>query len=62
MQNRFRSPVVWAAILAQVLSILLITNAIPVEIAETARQVAAGVLQLGVLVGVLNNPNNGEGW
>lgn len=59
-QNRWKSPVVWAAIVAQVVSILLMVNAIDVGLGETINTVAGGVLQLGVLVGVLNNPENKE--
>ncbi len=55
-QNRWTSPVLWASIVAQVVSILLMVNAIDVGLGETINTVAGGVLQLLVLVGVLNNP------
>lgn len=57
-QNRLKSPVLWAAIVAQVLSILLLVGVIDVGLSETINQVVASVLQIGVLVGVLNNPTD----
>lgn len=61
-QNRWKSPVLWAAIVAQVLSILLMVGAIDIAMSDLANQVAGGVLQLGVLVGVLNNPTDKQNW
>jgi len=61
-QKRLKSPVLWAAIVAQVLSILLLVGVIDVGLSDTISQVVAGVLQIGVLVGVLNNPTDKEGW
>jgi len=57
-QNRWKSPVLWAAIVAQVLSILLMVKVIDITTSETINQVMGGVLQLGVLFGVLNNPTS----
>lgn len=59
-QNRWKSPVLWAAIVAQVLSILLMVGAIDIAMSDLVNQVAGGVLQLGVLIGVLNNPKDSE--
>ena len=59
-QNRWKSPVLWAAIVAQVLSILLMVNVIDIATSELVNQIAASVLQLGVLVGVLNNPKDSQ--
>ena len=61
-QNRWKSPVLWAAIVAQIVSILLMVNFINVGLGETINRVAGGLLQLGVLVGVLNNPENKTKW
>ena len=55
-QNRFRSPVVWAAVVAQILSILILMGVINVAQQEVINGVVASVLQLLVLFGVLNNP------
>lgn len=57
-QNRWKSPVLWAAIVAQVLSILLMVNVIDIATSELVNQVVASVLQLGVLVGLFNNPTS----
>ena len=61
-QNRWKSPVLWAAIVAQVVSLLLMTKVIDAGMGDLVNQVAGGVLQLGVLVGVLNNPTDKQNW
>lgn len=58
MQNRFKSPVFWAAIIAQVLTILVLTGVIGSETSEAINNVVAAVLQALVVLGVLNNPTN----
>jgi len=60
--ERWKSPVLWTAIVAQVVSILLMVGAINVGIGDQVNQVAGGVLQLLVLVGVLNNPTDKTNW
>jgi uncharacterized membrane protein len=60
MQNRFKSKVLWAAIVAQVISIGQLTglwSRIGVN-AGLIGDVAAAILQVLVLVGVLNNPTD----
>jgi len=57
-QNRFKSPVVWAAIVAQVVSILLLTGVIGEALGATITLVVAGALEIGVLVGILNDPTD----
>jgi uncharacterized membrane protein len=64
MQNRFKSPVVWVAILAQIYIILNLTH-VTVMLGIDAGSWNAAVnslLQLGVLFGVLNNPTNPSGF
>lgn len=61
-QKRFKSPVLWAAVVAQIVSILLMVGVINVSLGDVINQVAGGVLQLGVLIGVLNNPTDKVGW
>lgn len=61
-QNRLRSPVVWAAIVAQALSILLALDVIDTGMSEAVQQLAAGILQLLTLFGVLNNPTERNGF
>ena len=55
-QNRFKSPVVWAAVVAQILSILVLLDVIAPTQSETINAVVAAVLQMLVAFGVLNNP------
>ena len=62
MQNRWRSKVLWASLLAQVVSILLLTGVLSAGQADMINQVAALVLQIGVIVGVINNPTDAEKW
>lgn len=61
-QNRWKSPVLWMSVVAQILGILVMTGVIDTGLTETVNQVAAGVLQLLVLVGVLNNPTDKKNW
>ncbi len=61
-QNRWKSPVLWTSIVAQILGILMMTGVIDTGLSETVNQIAAGVLQLLVLVGVLNNPTDKQKW
>ena len=61
-QNRFKSPVVWAAVVAQILSILVLLDVIAPTQSETINQVVAAVLQMLVAFGVLNNPENKTGF
>ena len=55
-QNRFKSPVVWAAVVAQILTIIIVLDVINVAQQETINQVVAAVLQLLIAFGVINNP------
>ena len=55
-QNRFKSPVVWAAVVAQILTILIVVDVINVSQQEAINAVVAAVLQLLIAFGVLNNP------
>ena len=62
MQNRFQSKVLWAAIVAQIIALGQLTGLFEqmgID-AGTIGDVAAGILQLLVLFGVLNNPTDSE--
>ena len=61
-QNRFKSKVLWAAIIAQFLAILAFAGFFEaVGIAqELVSNIVGGVLQLLVLFGVLNNPTSAD--
>lgn len=59
-QNRWRSPVLWTAIAAQVLALVALTGldkALGIDTGMVG-DVVAGVLQILVLIGVLNNPTD----
>lgn len=63
-QNRLRSKVVWLAIVAQIISIGQLTGLFAkygID-AGVVGDVAAGILQLLVLFGVLNNPTDGNNF
>ena len=55
-QNRFKSPVLWAALVAQILSILVLLDVIAPTQSETINAVVTAVLQMLVAFGVMNNP------
>jgi uncharacterized membrane protein len=57
-QDRFKSKVLWLAILAQVLTILLLTGTITVAESELINNIFSSVLQILVLFGVINSPDN----
>lgn len=58
MQNRFKSPVVWAAVVAQILSILVLMEVINPTQSETINGVIVAVLQVLVAFGALNDPTS----
>ena len=60
-QNRFRSPVLWASVAAQILSILVLVGVIDTGLSETINNVVCAVLQLLATFGILNNPTNPSG-
>jgi len=61
-QNRFKSPVVWAAVIAQVLALLVTLNVIDAGMSDTMKAVAVSALELLVAFGVLNNPKDGAAF
>lgn len=60
-QNRFKSKVVWAAIAAQVLVLLVTLGVIDTGMSATITGVVTAVLELLVTFGVLNNPTDPDG-
>lgn len=60
-QNRFRSPVLWAALAAQLLSMLVVLGVIDTGMSDAIDGVVAALLQLLTAFGVLNNPTNQSG-
>jgi len=61
MQNRFKSKVLWAAVAAQILSLLVTLGAIDTGLSETLNSVIVAVLELLVAFGVINNPTDKQG-
>ena len=55
-QDRLKSYAMWAAIIAQVITILILTNVIPMETIEVIRGVAIALLQILSLFGIVNSP------
>lgn len=62
VQKKWRSPILWMAIISQVLGILVIANILPLEIADHYKAVLVLVLELLTTVGILNNPNDKVNW
>lgn len=60
-QNRFRSPVLWAAVCAQALALLVVLGVIDTGLSEAIEAVVVAVLELLTAFGVLNNPTNPSG-
>lgn len=59
MQNRFRSPVVWFALLAQ---LLIVVGMFMPEISDNVRIIGTVLIEACTVMGILNNPTNGGGW
>lgn len=59
MQNRFKSAVVWGAVLGQVLLVIGLVNP---EITDTIKIVGGAVIETLTLFGILNNPTNKTGF
>jgi phi LC3 family holin len=59
-QDRLKSPVVWLAILAQVVIVLQITGVLTISDIEILNGVVTSVIQILVLIGILNNPTDKE--
>ena len=57
-QNRFTSPVVWAAVAAQLLTLLSTLGIINAGQSDAVGAVVSAVLQLLIAFGVLNNPTS----
>ena len=62
MQNRFKSPVFWAAIASQILSVLVLVGVIGTGQSEVFNGVIVAVLEMLTAFGVLNNPTNPTGF
>lgn len=61
-QNRLKSPVVWIAIAAQILAILVALGVIDTSFSETINTAIVAFIQVLVILGVLNNPTDSDGF
>ena len=61
-QNRLKSPVFWSALVAQLLSILVLTGAIGQDWSTAISGIVAAVLEALTVFGLLNNPQNPNGF
>ena len=57
-QNRVTSPVVWAAVAAQLVTLLSTLGVISAGQSDAVGAVVSAVLQLLIAFGVLNNPTS----
>lgn len=62
VQSRWKSKVLWAALAAQAIGILVLVGVIDAGFGETANQVVALGLQILVIVGVVNDPKDPVNW
>lgn len=61
-QNRWRSPVFWSALSAQLISLSVLTGLFDPGWSEVAENISCTVLELLVAVGLLNNPTDKGGF
>lgn len=61
-QSRWDSPVLWGALIAQILSILVLTGILDITQSQAINTVIAAVLELLVTFGVLNSPTTKDAF
>ena len=61
-QSRLKSPLVWTSLAAQALSVLVLLGVFDTGVSDAVNDLVAGLLQLLVVLGVLNNPKDGENF
>lgn len=59
IKEKITSPVVWLAVIAQVAGLIALFNP---EITDTFKAIAISIVEICTLFGILNNPNNKEGF
>ncbi len=57
-QNRFKSPVVWGAVVAQLAALLVTLGVFDIGKSEAIQAVAMAIVSLLTVFGVLNNPTD----
>ena len=58
-QNRFRSPVVWLAVLMQ---LVVVVGLFVPQLSDAVKMLGACVIECLTLFGILNNPTNPGGF
>lgn len=61
MQSRWKSPVLYSGIVAQVVSLLILLGVIDTTLGDKINQLAALILQALSLFTMVNNPTNPDG-
>jgi len=62
LQSRWKSPVFWSGVAAQILSVLMFAGVIDVTKYDAINSIIAAVCQLWVLISQANNPTDSVGW
>lgn len=62
MQCRWKSKMVWLAVVAELVSILMLLGVIDMGVGDTVNSIAVSVCELLVILGVLNNPTDGQAF
>ena len=60
--GRLKSPVVWTSLAAQALSVMVLMGVFDTGVSDAVKDLVAGLLQLLVVLGVLNNPTDGSSF
>lgn len=61
-QKRWQSPVVWLAVLGQLVIILTATGVVDVQVIDMIKVIGAALIEVLTLLAVLNNPTNRNGF
>jgi uncharacterized membrane protein len=61
-QSRWKSKVLWTALIAQITSILVLTGVIDTGVGQQIEQIGALGLQILTILGVVNNPTDSKDW
>ena len=62
MQNRFKSKVVWASIVSQILILLVALDVIDTGMSAALETASLAVLEALVAFGILNNPSSKDNF
>jgi uncharacterized membrane protein len=58
IQERYKSAVLWSAITAQIVTLLIALGVIDTGLGETVNLIVASVLQILVGIGIFNDPTS----